>query len=398
MPGSPKKFSKLHDLIIQELYYKKIASCNELSLATKKSIPLVTKVIAELIEYGYLTEQGQAPSRGGRRPQLYGLIKDKLFIMVVAMDQLSTRIGVMNLQNEYVSPLSVVELKLRSNPSAVQELIFHLKQHILKSGIPASKFIGIGIGMPGFINVTEGINYTYLATGQKTLTQHLQDEMGIPVYIDNDSALIALTELKFGAAATAKNAMVINMGWGIGLGIIVNGSLFKGHNGFAGEFSHISMSDENIRCACGKQGCLEAVASLLAMAEKAISGIQQGRVSRMSYIKNLTSKVEVGNAIIEEANKGDQYAIELIRESAYKIGRGLAILIHIMNPERIILNGRCVKVANLMLDPIHQALKKYCIPRLYTDTEIVISSVGFEAELIGASILVMENLGKYKKA
>ncbi|MCY1505496.1 N-acetylmannosamine kinase [compost metagenome] len=318
--------------------------------------------------------------------------------MVVAMDQLSTRIGVVNLQNEYVSPLSVVELKLRSNPSAVQELIVHLKQHILKSDIPAPKFIGIGIGMPGFINANEGINYTYLATGQKTLTQHLQDEMGIPVYIDNDSALIAMAELKFGAAATVKNAMVINMGWGIGLGMIVNGSLFKGHNGFAGEFSHISMSDENIRCTCGKQGCLEAVASLLAMAEKAISGIQQGRVSRMSYIKNLTSKVEVGNAIIEEANKGDQYAIELLRESAYKIGRGLAILIHIMNPQLIILNGRCVKVANLMLGPIHQALEKYCIPRLYTHTEIVISPVGFEAELIGASILVMENLGKYKKA
>ena len=391
MPSSTKKTSKLHYDIIHELYYRKSASCNELSKATKKSIPLVTKVINEWVEMGYVVEKGYAPSSGGRRPLMYSLIKDKLFIVVVAMDQLSTRIGIMDLHNEQILPLAVVELKLHHNKTALNELTQHLKDYIKKSGIPLHKFIGIGIGMPGFVNVSKGINYTYLDVPNKTLKQHLLDETGIPAFIDNDSSLIALAEQKFGAAKSTQEAMVINMGWGIGLGMIINGNLFRGHNGFAGEFSHIPISEESILCSCGKQGCLEAVASLLAVAEKAIEGIKTGRVSSLSYIENLQSKVEVGNAILNEANKGDQYAIELISDAAYKIGRGLSILIHIINPKVIVLSGRSVKVAKLMLAPIQQALNKYCIPRLFADTEIKVSKLGFDAELIGASILVMQN-------
>ncbi|MGF1925670.1 MAG: ROK family protein, partial [Bacteroidia bacterium] len=269
----------------------------------------------------------------------------------------------------------------------------HLNDYIKKSGIPRDKFIGIGIGMPGFINVSKGINYTYLEAEDKTLKQHLLDETGIPAFIDNDSSLITLAELKFGSAKSNMEAMVINMGWGIGLGMIVNGSLYRGHNGFAGEFSHIPISEESILCACGKKGCLEAVASLLAVAEQAIVGIKAGRVSSLSYIEKLSSKVEVGNAILKEANDGDQYAIELIADAAYKIGRGLSILIHIMNPKVIVLSGRSVKVAHLMLAPIQQALNTYCIPRLFAETEIKVSKLGFDAELIGASILVMQNFG-----
>ena len=391
-----KKPSKLHYELIQELYYRKSASCNELSAATNKSIPLVTKVVNELIEMGEVEEQGYAPSSGGRRPLMYTLIKDKLFIVVVAMDQLTTRIGIVNLHNDYHLPIAVVELKLQDNKTALNELTQHLKDYIEKSEIPTHKFIGIGLGMPGFINVSKGINYTYLEANNKTLKQHLLDETGITAFIDNDSSLIALAELKFGAAKSSIDAMVINMGWGIGLGMIINGSLFRGHNGFAGEFSHIPISEESILCSCGKQGCLEAVASLLAVAEKAIIGIKEGRISSLSYIETLNSKVEVGNAILKEANKGDQYAIELIADAAYKIGRGLSILIHIMNPKVIVLSGRSVKVAKLMLAPIQQALNKYCIPRLFADTEIKVSKLGFDAELIGASILVMQNFGKEK--
>lgn len=396
MSSIAKKTSKLHYDLIHELYYCKSASCNELSAATKKSIPLVTKVVNELIEMGYVMEQGYAPSSGGRRPLMYSLIKDKLFMVVVAMDQLSTRIGIVDLHNDYILPLAIVELKLQHNKTALDELTQHLKDYIKNSGIPTHKFIGIGIGMPGFINVSKGINYTYLETNKKTLKQHLLDEIGIPAFMDNDSGLITLAELKFGAAKSALDAMVLNVGWGIGLGMIINGGLFRGHNGFAGELGHIPISEENILCSCGKQGCLEAVASLLAIAEKASIGIKEGRVSSLSYIKNLNSTVEVGNAVLKEANNGDQYAIELISDAAYKIGRGLSILIHIMNPKIIVLSGRGVKVAKLMLAPIQQALNKYCIPRLFSDTEIKVSKLGFDAELIGASILVMQNFGREK--
>jgi predicted NBD/HSP70 family sugar kinase len=97
---------------------------------------------------------------------------------------------------------------------------------------------------------------------------------------------------------------------------------------------------------------------------------------------------------MEVANKGDQFAIELLSEAGYKIGRALSILIHIMNPKVVVISGRGVKVGRLLLAPIQQALNKYCIPRIAGETEIMISEIGFDAELIGAAILVMENFHK----
>lgn len=389
-----KKTTKLHYELIQELYYRKLASSNELSSATKKSIPIVNKTLNELIELQFVEEKGLAPSSGGRRPLTYSLAQDKLSILVVAMDQLSTRIGLVNLNDEYLAPLRVVDLKLQNNKKALQELTEHLKDYLKQSGIATEQCIGIGIGMPGFINVNKGINYSYLAPTTKTLKEHLLDEIGIPAFIDNDSTLIALAELKFGAAKSTSNAMVINMGWGIGLGMIVNGSLFRGHNGFAGEFSHISIAQDDILCTCGKKGCLEAIASLQAVADKALAGISFNPKSSLQGIEKLKSTVEVANAVLDEARNGDEYAISLIYDAAYLIGRGLAILIHIMNPKVIVLSGRGVKVAKLMLEPMQDAINTYCIPRLSKETEIKVSKLGFDAELIGAGILVMQNLGK----
>ncbi|MDB5013501.1 MAG: hypothetical protein JWQ25_1703, partial [Daejeonella sp.] len=315
-------------------------------------------------------------------------------IVKVAMDQLSTRIGVSDLLNNFVCPVEMIELKLQNNPDALQTLVDLINQHIEKTGISKDIIIGIGIGMPGFINAREGINYSYLDAGEVTLTDYLSQHTGLPTYIDNDSSLVALAELKFGIAKKLKNVMVINLSWGIGLGMIIDGKLFRGHTGFAGEFSHIPMSEGGALCACGKQGCLEAEASLLAVSEKAVSGIRNGRISSLQISEDGDHYALVGDSLMEAANKGDQYSIELISEAAYMIGRGLSILIHIMNPEIIAISGRGAKVGKLLLAPIQNALNKYCIPRLASGTEIVISDLGYDAELTGAGILVMENLNR----
>ncbi len=384
------KNTKLYFDIIKELYYNKMMSCADVSLRIVKSIPLVTKAITHLIKQGIVEEKGLALSTGGRRPLMYALKKDQLNIVAVAMDQLCTRIVIVDMLNNYVTPIEVVDLKLIDNPNSLNELTRLITRYIDKSGISKKRFIGIGVGMPGFVNATEGINYTYLDSGDKTLTKYISDEVGLPVFIDNDSSLIALTELKFGLGKTISDAMIINLSWGIGLGMIINGQLFRGHTGFAGEFSHIPLSEEGVICSCGKQGCLEAEASLLAVAEKAIEGLESGRRSSVAY-DGSQSKVEIGEALLDAANKGDQFAIELLSEAAYKIGRGLSILIHIINPKAIVLSGRGVKVGRLLLAPIEQALNKYCIPRLAAETQLYISEIGVDSELIGAAILVMEN-------
>jgi predicted NBD/HSP70 family sugar kinase len=390
------KSSQLKNMIIKCLYFDKAMSCAELSELFDKSIPSIAKAVNELIDEGFVVEQGYAPSSGGRRPLMYAINASAMYILAIAMDQLSTRIQLVNLLNQPVADFMMFELGLANNDSALSKLIEHINQYIDHTGILKDKIAGIGIGMPGFINPVKGINYTYLDAGGKSLTQTIADETGLPTYIDNDSSLIALAEQKFGIAKSQKEVMVINLGWGIGLGMIVNGELFRGRNGFAGEFSHIPLSEDGALCECGKRGCLEAEASMLVVSTKAVEGIEQGRITSLKQTDDAHSK-EMGDAIMVAANNGDQFAIELFSDAGYKIGKALAILIHIMNPQAIVLSGRGAKVGKILMAPIQQALHKYCIPRLSGGTELLISELGFDAELIGASVLVMENFDKEVK-
>jgi len=395
-PKSVIKGSQLKNMIIKKLYFDKAMSCAELSELFDKSIPSIAKAINELIDEGFVVEQGFAPSSGGRRPLLYSIKPDAMYILAIAMDQLSTRIQLLDLFNHPVAEALLIDLKLHTNPDALGILVKNINRYIAKAPVSKDKIAGIGIGMPGFVNVLEGVNYTYLDTGGKSLTQYLTDETGLATYIDNDSSLIALAEQKFGIAKSQKDVMVINLGWGIGLGMIVKGEIYRGHNGLAGELSHIPLSDDDTLCVCGKRGCLETAASMLVVSEKAIEGIRSGRVTSLKTTDISPSKA-LGDAIMEAAANGDQFAIELLTDAGYKIGKALAILIHIMNPKTIVLSGRGARAGKILLAPIQQALHKYCIPRLAESTELLVSDLGFDAELIGAAVLMMENFDKEHK-
>jgi predicted NBD/HSP70 family sugar kinase len=388
------KGSWLKNMIIKRLYFDKAMSCAALSQLFDKSIPSIAKAINELIKEGFVLEEGYAPSSGGRRPLMYAINAKAMFILAVAMDQLSARIQLMDLNNSPVAQMATVELKLYHNEDALPQLINHLNDYISESGIAKNKIAGIGIGMPGFINAVEGINYTYLDAGGESLSKYISKATGISTYIDNDSSLIALAEQKFGIARSQQEVMVINLGWGIGLGMIIDGKIFRGYNGFAGELSHIPLSEDGALCTCGKRGCLEAEASMLVVTQMAEEGIKQGRVTSLKPQQGQA----MGDSLMDAANQGDQFALELLSDAGYKIGKALAILIHIMNPANIVLSGRGAKVGKILLAPIQQALHKYCIPRLSSGTELLISSLGFDAELIGAAVLVMENFDKQEKA
>jgi predicted NBD/HSP70 family sugar kinase len=249
--------------------------------------------------------------------------------------------------------------------------------------------------MPGFVNSAKGINYTFLETAGVTISQYISTKVKLPVFIDNDSRLIALAELKFGAARQRKNALVINVGWGVGLGMILEGELFRGHDGFAGEFSHIPLFLNNKLCSCGKSGCLETETSLLVVIEKASKGLESGKLSMLKDKELSADHPEKAFLnIVAAASKGDKFAVEILSEAGYNIGRGVAILIHLLNPEVVILSGRGSSAGKIWQAPIQQALNEHCIPVLSANTEVEISVLGYNAELTGAAALVMENFEK----
>jgi predicted NBD/HSP70 family sugar kinase len=349
-------------------------------------------LLDELMEDGWIVDSGLAPSTGGRRPVMYSLKPESFYIISVSMDQLITKIALMDTNNHFVGNVLKIELPLNNNTKALNILAENLIGFISNLNIDKGKILGIGIGMPGFTDPKKGINYSFLELpfGEKSITEYLSKCTNLSVFIENDSSLIALAESKFGIALNKKNVMVINVGWGVGLGIIINGELYRGSMGFSGEFSHIPLFNNNILCSCGKSGCLETETSLLVLIAKIKEAIANGRGTKLKDIP-FDNLEEAFKMIINYTLAGDTLAVELLSEIGYKIGRGIAILIHLLNPELIVLSGRGSQAGKIWQTPIQQALNEYCIPRLAYNTEISISKLGMDAELTGAAALVMEN-------
>ena len=255
--------------VLNKLYFAKSLSVATLSRELGVSIPTCMKTVSDLLRSGYITEVGLAPSTGGRRPVMYSIEPQRLFLVSVAMDQFVTRFAIQDISDHALTNIQSCEFRLRNDSTCLREITRLLKTFVKESGIDITRLIGVGIGMPGFIDVVKGINYSYLHIEGSSIVSYISHEIGLPVFIDNDSSLIALAEFRFGAARNTKNSMVLNMSWGIGLGMVLDEKIFRGHNGFAGEFSHIPIFMNGKLCSCGKRGCLETESSLKYVVEKA---------------------------------------------------------------------------------------------------------------------------------
>lgn len=387
-----EKSQRLRADIVKHLYYKKTLSLTDLSKLTKKSLPLVTAIVNGLIAEGYILERGLAPSTGGRRAAMF-LINPALkkYIVAIAMDQLTSRLTIYDLTRKMVTAVQTLEFDISSSHSQIEELIGFINTSISQSKINRNDILGVGVGMPGFVNADEGINHSFLKVAEgTTLQKHLSANINLPVYIDNDSSLIALAELNFGEAVNLKDVMVVNIGWGTGLGMIINGQLYRGSSGSAGEFSHIPLSDSDNLCSCGRRGCLEVDTSLLVMAKKAEEAIVAGAESSMKVLFEDKTK-HPADHFLTAVSQQDPVAISVLAKAIFQLGKGVATLIHLLNPQCIVLSGRGAKAGKMLLPPIQQAIHEFCIPRIAEQTEIKLSKLTDEAELLAAASLIVEN-------
>lgn len=381
--------SDAHLSIIKALYFNNVISSLEISKITGASIPTITKHIEELINAGYIVEKGFAQSSSGRRPVVYSLIADKHYILSVAMDQFYTRMVIVDFNGTFISEISETALNIKDE-SALEKLIASIQLFIDQSGIKRKKILVAGISMPGFIDVNDGNNRSFLYTDAYSLRELLTKQLKVPVFIDNDSSAIALAELKFGVGKIKSEIMVINLSWGIGLGMIINNKIYRGFKGYAGEFSHIPIFDNDKICSCGKRGCLETQASLITIEDNAVDEINNGTFTSLSLE---SGKVNI-SSVISAALNGDSLSIKLLSYAGYQIGRAVAILIHILNPEIIVLSGRASKAGKFWLAPVQQAINDYSIPTITEGTDIILSKMGFDAQLVGSAALAVEQITK----
>ncbi|NQU55410.1 MAG: ROK family transcriptional regulator [Bacteroidetes bacterium] len=381
--------------IIRAIYFNGPLSNSELSKIIKLSTPKINSLLVELIDEGIAQELGRGNSSGGRRPNIYGLIKDSFFVVGITININRTIISIFNSNNQEVSGPHYFPIKMQSDITIFNKVNEKLEVVIKNSNIPHNKILVAGIEIPGLINQEEGINKTYFPH-VSNLSEELKTIFGIPVYFNHDSKVRAFAEQHFGLAKNKKNVLLLQADWGLGLGIIIDGKLYTGKSGYSGEFGHLPIVDNGVLCSCGKQGCLETMVSATAIVRMVKEGIELGN---SSLIKELTNndldKIEITD-VIQAANSGDQFAIAIFSEVGRWLGRGIAYLLQIFNPELIIIGGRVAEANQFILAPIQQAIHTYSNRDISNNTEIEFSELGSKAGPMGVAAYALEKISKSK--
>lgn len=249
---------------------------------------------------------------------------------------------------------------------------------------------GIGFGFPGQVDYKSGV--VRLAPNipgwvEVPIAKLIEDEFHIPTRVDNDVRCAALGELNYGAGKGCENLICITVGTGIGSGLIVNGKLVRGASNAAGEIGHIKlqMHDGPI-CGCGDTGCMEAFASgpsIVAMAEDYIRGGKSTKFREMANGNPITPYI-----VCEAAKAGDPVALRIFSIMGEYIGIGMASVVNLLNPERIIVGGGVADAGDLLLDPLKETLYKRAMKIAGSAVEVVPAQLGNTAGVIGASLLI----------
>jgi N-acetylglucosamine repressor len=237
-----------------------------------------------------------------------------------------------------------------------------------------------------------GINYTIKDTSHQNVVKNLKKKFGKDIFIENDARMQALGEFIFGKAKLTRNALVLNWSWGLGLGMIMNGQLYGGSTGFAGEFSHIKLQEDGTLCICGKRGCLETVASAIKVIELAKDGIDNNTISQLTTQFKDNLKTLKPEHVVNAARSGDEFSISILNKVGSSLGKGLSILIQLLNPEIIVIGGPLSKANQFVLTPIQQALNRDCLEKISSNVRIEISDIDEKSGLLGLSALLFQKV------
>ena len=358
--------------------------CKELNL----SIPKVTNLLNDLIHDGMVQDNGKIDSSGGRKPNLYGLISDSVLFIGVDVKKNHINIGLTDLSKNIIKISEKIPYQLDNTKESLENLCALINQFISDAPAPKEKILGIGVNLSGRINHTSGYSYSFFYFEEEPLTKIIEAKVGISVFLENDTKAMACGEFSSGGIAKAeKDVLFLNLDYGIGLGIFIDGKIYYGKSGYAGEFGHIPLFDNEILCHCGKKGCLETEASGWALTRMFNEKIKEGSTSILTTTKKNVEDIEMDD-IIFAANNDDVLAIELIGRIGSNIGRGIALLINIFNPELVILGGSLASTEEFIRLPIKSAINKYSLNLVNNDTQLKMSKLGEQAGIIGACLLV----------
>jgi predicted NBD/HSP70 family sugar kinase len=367
------------------------STITDLSAILNLSIPTVTKFIDEMCLSGLLTEYGKLERSGGRHPSLYGLNPLSGYFIGVDVKRYSLNIGLINFSGEMIESQLNIPYVFENTMSGLEALCQQIKNFVEALDIDSERILNICVNVSGRVNPDSGYSYSWFNFGEAPLAQVMSDMVGYPVCVENDTRSMTYGEFMKGAAKSYKNLLYVNASWGIGLGMILDGKIYLGKSGFAGEFGHIHAYENQVICHCGKKGCLETEASGQAVYRKLIERVKNGEISVLSDDINAGKDITL-EQVVKAVNNEDIMCIELVEEVGIELGKSIAGLINIFNPEAVVIGGTLSMSGDYLVQPLKTAIRKYSLNLVNKDTIVCASSLRNKAGMIGACMVARSRL------
>ncbi len=278
--------------------------------------------------------------------------------------------------------------------AVIETIVDTIKEAATSAGASKSDIRSVGIGSPGPIDPKAGVVVfaPNLMWHNVPIVELLESELDLPVCLENDANVAALGEYRFGAGRKSSNMVYITVSTGVGGGLILDGEIYAGSFGMAGEVGHMTIADDGPLCGCGNQGCLEALAAGPAIARKAQACILHGQETIMTDMVSGRLEEITSKTVGEAAAAGDILAKEIVDKAAEYLGIGIANLINVINPDTIVIGGGVSNMGELLLQPLRRATQRRAMKAAFEKVEIVKAELGSDAGVVGAVCLALGRL------
>lgn len=366
----------MHDLntraVTSLLYNEGAKSRTEIAKRTNLTRPTISNITAKLISAGLIEEVGVGESTGGRKPTLLDINEGFGYVMAVKIESRRIITGLYDLRTNKIAGNRTAYPK---HPDPDKVLGYIEEDFVTYSEL--NEIVGLGIGVSGLISNSGEIIYSpILEWKDLPIKEDLESELSLTVTVDNDVNSLTLAESWLGAGKDFQDIICVTVGEGVGAGLMINGGLYRGSLGGAGEIGHITLDPDGPLCRCGENGCLEALASDYYLEQE---------MERRSLTPSTTEN------LARMAGNGEEEAIDVFQKMGYHLGIGVKNLVNTLNPEAVVLGGERISEADYFMPKMEEEVLNHSFPQEARELKIVKAELGKEGWLIGAAILAIRN-------
>lgn len=298
------------------------------------------------------------------------------------------KVGICNADGQLLHTYEGPTEASKGTDTILQNIAKYAQQIVVESDYDWEQVDGVGVGIAGFLDIPNGIVKfaPNLKIENVNLKAYLEQELNKTVKVNNDANVAALGEAWGGAGRGIAHCVCYTLGTGVGGGIIIDGKIVEGYAGMAGELGHMSIVPdlEAIQCGCGKMGCLETVSSATGIIRMAKDAVERGDRTSLSQVENIMAK-----DVLDAAKAGDEVATRIVNRAAYYLGKSMAMIAIVLNPQYFIIGGGVSKAGDFLFDQIREVFEKYTQDQAKENVKIVAATLGNDAGVVGAAGLIL---------